>query len=139
VLNSLQSRLAPPRAARVDLKRLVEEGVSLARVIVGQLGEDADGGATETRDFSYRGVDYQVALSAREARAMDQALAPYVDAARRVPPSQPVQRRPPGKAPRTGPAAKDVRAWAMAEGIGVSERGRLSADLVRHYQDAHRG
>jgi hypothetical protein len=140
VLISLQSRLGPPRAARVDLKRLVAGGVSLARVVVGQLGHDTDHDhATETRDFSYRGVDYQVSLSASEAKTMDQALAPYVEVARRVAAERPPSRRPVAEAAKSAPVAKDVRAWAVAEGIGVSERGRLSAEVVRHYQDAHRG
>jgi hypothetical protein len=40
--------------------------------------------------------------------------------------------------PNDAPAARDIRAWAVAEGITISERGRVSAEVVRRYQEAHR-
>jgi hypothetical protein len=30
-----------------------------------------------------------------------------------------------------------IREWARAQGLAVSDRGRLSADVVAHYHDAH--
>lgn len=36
-----------------------------------------------------------------------------------------------------GPAPKDVRAWARAQGIDVPARGQLPADVVAQYQAAH--
>jgi hypothetical protein len=30
-----------------------------------------------------------------------------------------------------------IRAWARDEGLQVSERGRISADVIRQYEAAH--
>ena len=135
---SLQSRLTPPHTTS-SLMRLVHDGVSVTKAIVAHLVDDREGGgATETVDFSYRGVRYQVDLTAADAKAMDQALAPYVGVARRVDPTpRPAPRRTAARVPNDAPAARDVRAWAVAEGITISERGRVSAEVVRRYQEAH--
>jgi Lsr2 len=144
VLNSLQSWLAPPRSAGVELRRLVEGGATLARAILAEPVEEPRRGIpTETVDFSYRGRAYQVDLTAREAEALDRALAPYLRSARRVSHGRPASRtasasqRPRHAAPAGHPVARDVRAWAVAQGIDVSERGRLPGDVLRRYQTAH--
>jgi hypothetical protein len=40
-------------------------------------------------------------------------------------------------APEPGPRASDVRAWAREQGIAVSHRGRVPADVLRRYDAAH--
>ena len=58
----------------------------MARVVIEQLVDDLDGGkAAETVNFSYRGVDYEIDLSAKNAKALDKVMAPYLEVARRVP------------------------------------------------------
>ena len=37
----------------------------------------------------------------------------------------------------TPPIASDIRAWARQQGLPVSERGRLSQDIVAAYDKAH--
>jgi hypothetical protein len=44
----------------------------------------------------------------------------------------------PGEDPPAAPAAKDVRAWAKAEGIEVPSRGPLPDDVVERYRAAQR-
>ena len=41
--------------------------------------------------------------------------------------------------PSDGPSTADVREWARAEGIPVSSRGRVPAELHAAYQAAHGG
>ncbi len=118
-----------------DVQQLVKGGVFLTRVLVERLVDDLDD-ATETLDFSYRGVDYQIDLSARNARALDKLLAPYLEVSRRGG-KRPGTGRPVTKAPSSAPVAKAVRAWAKTEGIEVSDRGRVATDVVNRYQDAH--
>jgi len=43
------------------------------------------------------------------------------------------QRRP---VPRIDPSPADVREWAACQGIAVSARGRVSADIVAQYEAA---
>ncbi len=130
----------------------MEEGVALARGVVEDFVEEGERDAVvETVEFSYRGVDYEIDLSAKGSRAMDRALAPFVEDARRVARARraPATRRVAGgrRAPAaradvgagSAPTAREVRAWAAAQGIGVSERGRVSADVMSRYRTAHNG
>jgi hypothetical protein len=132
----------PPlsRASRIigaDAPQLIKGGVFLTRVLVERLVDDLDD-APETVDFSYRGVDYQIDLSARNVRALDKLLAPYLDVSRRRERPR-AATRPAAKAPKGTSMAKEVRAWARSEGIAVSDRGRVPAELVKRYRDAHGG
>lgn len=130
-----------PSPARIgaDAYQLVRGAMSLARSVVRELVDDIDDDpATETVRLSYRGVDYEVDLSTRNAAALDEALAPYLRSSRRV-------RR--GRTARSStatpggsaPSPKDVRSWARSQGIEVSERGRVRAEVTRRYQEAHGG
>ncbi len=93
-----------------DVQHLVQGGVFLTRVFVERLVDDvAD--TTETVDFSYRGVDHQIDLSARNARALDKLLDQIIKAAcHRVP--RPATRRRGTETPNGAPVAKAVRTWA---------------------------
>ena len=42
-----------------------------------------------------------------------------------------------GKARQTGPSTADVRAWAIENGHSVNARGRIPADVVAAYSEAH--
>jgi hypothetical protein len=132
--------LAWSRASHIiggDVQQLVKGGVFLTRVLVERLVDDLDD-AAETLDFSYRGVDYQIDLSAKNARALDKLLAPYLEVSRRRG-KRPASSRSVTKAPSGAPVAKAVRAWAKSEGIEVSDRGRVAAHVIKRYQDAHGG
>lgn len=95
------------------------------------LVDDLDGGdADETLDFSIDGTDYEIDLSTRNAAALREALAPFVQAGRKL------GKRKNGKKRVTngGVDATAVREWARANGIAVSERGRVSADVIAQYE-----
>jgi len=130
--------LTLPGPARIgaDAVQLVKGAISLARKVISVLVDDIDGSdADETVRLSYRGVDYEVDLSARNAAALDEALAPYLEVARRVE----VSRRRPAKSSTAAPNPKDVRSWARSEGIAISDRGRVPGDVTRRYREAHGG
>ena len=126
-----------PKIIGTDVQHLLQGGVLLIRVLLERLVDD-DRVATETLDFSYRGVQYQIDLSAPNARALDKLLAPILIVSRRRE-DRPAARRPVAEPPGRAPTAKTVRAWARNKGIEVSDRGRVPADVVKRYQDAHRG
>jgi hypothetical protein len=112
----------------------------MARVVVEQLVDDLDGGkAVETVHFSYRGVDYELDLSTRNAKALDKTLAPYVEAARAVPRRRATPRRASARASASAPDPRAVRAWARSQGIEVSDRGRVPAAVAGLYTEAHQG
>ena len=97
--------------------------------------DDIDGSAAEgTVRFGFGGTDYEIDLSKKHADQLAKALGPYVEAARRVSSS-----KRPVRGPR--PAARhdqsDVRAWARGQGLKVSDRGRIPADVLAKYESAH--
>ena len=99
--------------------------------------DDLDGSAAEgTVRFGLDGTEYEIDLNARHAKELRDALARYVDAARRVNSNA---RRTPGSG-RRGPAddlnAVEVREWAKAQGIEVKDRGRVPADLIVKFEAA---
>jgi hypothetical protein len=97
--------------------------------------DDLDGSsASETVSFSVQGVEYQLDLSDKNAAKFQKALDPYINAARRV-----GGRKKSNGSSRGGSASVDtasVRAWAQANGLHVSTRGRISADVLEQYKAA---
>jgi len=98
--------------------------------------DDIDGGdADATVAFSLEGVDYEIDLSERNAERLRAALAPYVDAGRKVTGGRPRRRSSGGSG--KGRSAK-IRAWARDNGIDVNTRGRIPAEVVARYEAAQR-
>jgi len=90
--------------------------------------DDIDGGAAaETLSFTLDGVGYEIDLSAANAAALRSAVAPWISAGRRV-----SGRRTPGRGRGASDAGK-IREWARANGVEVSERGRVSASVREAY------
>ncbi len=95
--------------------------------------DDLDGSAAEgTVRFGLDGTEYEIDLNAGHAKELRDALARYVDAARRVASSARRGRR--GSAGDLN--AVEVREWAKAQGIEVKDRGRVPADLVVKFRAA---
>lgn len=105
------------------------------------LVDDLDGGeASETVDFSLDGVSYEIDLSADNARRLRDSVAPYVAEARRAGNrSARSGRTGRGKGSRSSGSgsAAQIREWARANGFDVPDRGRVSADVRKAFEDAH--
>jgi nucleoid-associated protein Lsr2 len=105
------------------------------------LVDDVDGGeADETMSFALDGISYEIDVSASNAEAIREALAPWVGHARRTG-GRATNRARPG-APKSRPASErtdlsDVRAWAREHGFQVSDRGRVSSEVRAAYEAAH--
>ncbi|MDR1238039.1 MAG: Lsr2 family protein [Propionibacteriaceae bacterium] len=91
-----------------------------------------DGPADETVFFGVDGKDYEIDLSEKNAKALRSAIQPYVNAGRRS--SGGIKRRKAGGSGNAG----DIRAWAISQGLGVSARGRVSAEIRAAYEQAQR-
>jgi hypothetical protein len=108
----------------------------MAQKITVELEDDLDGGpADETVRFAFDGTDYEIDLNKKNARAFRKQLAPFVEHARKAGRGQ---RRQPGRTQSTRRRSGDIRAWAKARGIAVSERGRIPASVVEQYEAAAR-
>jgi hypothetical protein len=102
------------------------------------LVDDIDGGAAvETVTFSLDGASYEIDLSSKNAAKLRDSFAGYVGAARKVggrSGRRSTSRRAAGGSNRTA----EIRAWAKSNKIKVSERGRISADVVAKFEAAQK-
>jgi len=98
------------------------------------LEDDLEGGpAAETVRFAFGGTEYEIDLNAKNAKAFRKQLAPFVDYARKTGPRR---RRQSGRAQSSRRPSSDIRSWAKAQGIAVSDRGRIPASIVQQYDAA---
>ncbi|MGW4524975.1 histone-like nucleoid-structuring protein Lsr2 [Amycolatopsis sp. NPDC004378] len=110
----------------------------MAQKVLVEMLDDIDGTpAAHTVPFSLDGVTYEIDLSDENAAALRDELARYIAAGRRTG----------GRKVRvaTGQSTtsstdrernQQIRAWANANGYEVSERGRLSSEVISAYDAA---
>lgn len=94
-------------------------------------GEAAD----ESVRFSLDGIEYVIDLTEANAAELRDRLAAFVENARRVKAVKGVRAE-----KRKGLGREQnqaIREWARAQGEKVNERGRIPAELVVRFQDAH--
>jgi Lsr2 len=104
----------------------------MATKITVALEDDLDGGpASETVRFGLGGAQYEIDLNKKNARAFRKKLAPFVEHARKAGPGQ---RRGPARTASSRQRSVDIRAWAKAAGLPVSDRGRIPASVVDQYE-----
>jgi nucleoid-associated protein Lsr2 len=84
--------------------------------------------------FSLDGQGYEIDLSEKNRARLEKSLQPFMDAGRRSAQRR-IAKAARGSGPRTDRAA--VRAWAAGQGLKVSERGRISAEVMSKYDAAH--
>ena len=99
--------------------------------------DDLDGSEAEgTIRFGLDGTEYEIDLNAEHAQALRDALARYVQAARRAGGGARRPARGGRRAPAGGVDSTEVREWAKAQGIDVKDRGRVPAELVVKFKAA---
>jgi len=99
--------------------------------------DDLDGSEAEGAvRFGLDGAQYEIDLSTDHARALRAALAPYIEAARRVPGTTRRADQNGHKTPAAGVSNTDVRAWAKSRGLEVKDRGRVPAGILAQWREA---
>jgi len=114
----------------------------MARKVETTLVDDMTGeAADETVSFSLDGVEFEIDLSANNAGVLRDILADYANAGRKVgKPAVSNGRSRPSATPRANrEQTAAIRAWAREAGRQVSDRGRISAEVAKAFEDAHRG
>src|SRR5258707_8344348 len=95
------------------------------------LQDDLDGGpAEETLRFGISGAEYEIDLSSKNAARLRSQLAPFIEHARKA-------GKMPRRAVRTAASrrrSREIRSWAQAQGIELSERGRIPASVAAQYE-----
>ncbi|KAA9152420.1 Lsr2 family protein [Amycolatopsis acidicola] len=110
----------------------------MAQKVLVSLVDDLDGSeADETVEFGLDGINYQIDLSSDNAEELRDALAQYVEHARRAGGRKRAGR--PSAKPAASSASVDreqnqaIRAWARKNGYQVSDRGRIPSEVVEAY------
>ncbi|MFI9012240.1 Lsr2 family protein [Actinosynnema sp. NPDC053489] len=112
----------------------------MAQKVTVTLVDDLDGGkAEETVGFGLDGVSYEIDLSADNASRLRDALADFVASARKAGGRKRGPGRPAGVKAAARPASADreqnqaIREWARKQGMKVSDRGRIPAEVLEAY------
>lgn len=107
----------------------------MAKTVSVVVSDDLDGSLdAQTITFGFDAATYEIDLTKKNRARLDQVLSPYVTAARRVSRGRARASVSRQGGPRTDRTA--VRAWAREQGLQVSERGRISAEVIAQYEAA---
>jgi hypothetical protein len=107
-----------------------------------ELVDDIDGSpATTTIEFSVGGKNYVIDLSDKHADEFNEALAPYIEHARRA---RATKKKASCKSRSSSEASRikrqksaQIRAWALENSITVAKRGMLNQSVIDAYEAAH--
>jgi len=108
----------------------------MASIVSVVVSDDLDGSPhAETVAFGFDGVSYEIDLTEKNRARLARDFAPYVEAARKVRPLRP-------RTTNTGQSGSGadrtaVRAWAKEQGLNISDRGRIGAQIIQRYEAAH--
>lgn len=104
-----------------------------------QIIDDLDGTRGDERVlFSFEGKHYEIDLSTKNAKKLRDTLGRYASAGRKVAGTRKAAgRRVTRRIVPAGPSNAEVREWARSNGYAVADRGRLNADIVVKFQEAH--
>jgi uncharacterized membrane protein len=112
----------------------------MAQKVTVSLVDDLDGSeAEETVEFGLDGAFYEIDLSEENAERLREALAEYVEHARRSGGRKRTGGRvaAAGRAPRTASADREqnqaMREWARKQGMNISDRGRIPKEVAEAY------
>jgi len=112
----------------------------MAQKVTVSLVDDLDGSeAGETVEFGLDGAFYEIDLSEDNAERLRDALAEYVEHARRSGGRKRTGGRVAvaGRAPRTASADREqnqaMREWARKQGMTISDRGRIPKEVAEAY------
>lgn len=103
------------------------------------LVDDVDGSeADEQVEFSVDGKTYEIDLSAANGERLRAVLAPFISAGRRTGAGRSAATTTPAPRPTSDRELNQaIREWALAQGMTVSERGRIPSNVLTAYHAAH--
>jgi hypothetical protein len=112
----------------------------MAKTTVVTITDDIDGSTDDvvTCAFGLGDAQFEIDLNAEHREELENFLARFIEYARSVPGSKAAGRQ--GKPARKAvdrDRTAEVRSWAKTEGLGVSERGRISRAIIEAFDAAH--
>jgi hypothetical protein len=110
----------------------------VAQQVTVKLIDDVDGSeASDTVAFALDGHSYEIDLSEDNKARLEDALSPYVKAARRNGARPTSARRSRASRPSTSNRQDTtvIRQWARENGHKISDRGRIPANVLLAYEE----
>jgi hypothetical protein len=98
-------------------------------------GKEYDEGETVT--FAFQGKSYEIDLSKRNATDFHKKMARYMEKGRKVTAHRVTSSRDGRKVKHDRNYVHTVRAWAQANGMEVSNRGRVPLSVYEAYEKAN--
>ncbi|AQZ61257.1 Histone protein Lsr2 [[Actinomadura] parvosata subsp. kistnae] len=117
----------------------------MAKRLIETITDDFDGSPMEDENpvsFSIKGDRFVMDLKPENEDRLRAALAPFIAKARRE--ETAATSRPRGRRGSSGTTramskekSQEIRQWAKAHGLPVSERGRIASSVIQKYEAAH--
>jgi len=114
--------------------------LSMAKLIREIYIDDLDGTEMESENvvkFGLDGINYEIDLAEKNEEALRKALSPFINKARPVKAERGGRRRGASSRALSREKSAEIRKWARAQGLPVSERGRIASSVVEKYEAAH--
>jgi hypothetical protein len=105
-------------------------------ILISDLSGDEVESGGESISFGYRGSDYTIDLTAKEAAGFDKAMGMYVEHAQKASRSSRPSRSSAGGQNQRA-RVQNMKKWAAEQGMDYPKRGRLPKSLVDAYEAAH--
>jgi hypothetical protein len=115
----------------------------MAQKVTREFIDDIDGSPAErTFTFAVDGTHYEIDLSSENIKEFREAIAGFVDKARKVTVGSHGRRARKTSTRDSGRSREQVQAvreWARQQGHSISNRGRLPASIQQAFDQAHHG
>jgi len=113
----------------------------MAQKVIREFIDDIDGSEAErTFTFAVDGTNYEIDLSAQNIKEFNEAIAGFVESARKVKADGHGARARKTSTSDSGRSRKQtqaVRAWARQQGHSINDRGRIPASIQQAFDQAH--
>jgi Lsr2 len=107
----------------------------MAKTVNVVIADDLDGSpGAETVSFGIDGHSYEIDLGQQNLAKLQKSLQPFIEAGRRTAHRRAAK---PARSAAPGADRAAVREWAVSQGLKVSGRGRISAEVLTKYEAAH--
>jgi hypothetical protein len=120
-----------------------EEPAYMAQKVIRQFIDDIDGAEAErTFSFAVDGTHYEIDLSSHNIKEFHEAIAGFVESARKVKASgggRRVRKTSTSDPGRSREQTQAMREWARQQGHSINDRGRIPASIQQAFDQAHQG
>ena len=113
----------------------------MAQKVSREFIDDIDGSEVErTFTFAVDGTNYEIDLSSQNIKEFNEAIAGFVESARKVKASGTGRRAHKTSTSDSGRSREQtqaVREWARQQGHSINDRGRIPASIQQAFDQAH--